>query len=282
MSHSLFVPADLSVGARRAGTGERSMAEDTAPRVLIWDIEATYNIIAKFDLKDEWIQPQNILRERYIICAAWKLLGDRRVQTVSVLDDPARFRRDPYDDRHVVERLRQVLSQADIWVAHFGDGFDLPYLRGRMLHHGMAPLPPNPTIDTKKIAKKHFYLNAHRLDYLGGYLGLGRKLGVAPGLRLRVLRGDTRAIRTLLAYNKQDVRLLERVFRRLQPWIPDHLNRQLYGHGPGCPRCGSRRVSFQGYRRAQTRIYRRLQCQACGGWLRETKACRPAATHILL
>lgn len=252
------------------------------PRILLWDIETSHNIIAKFDLRDEWVQSQNILRERYIICAAWKWLGERRVETVSVLNDAKRFAAAPHDDAHVVETLRGVLAQSDVWVAHFGDSFDLPYLRGRLLHHRLPPLPPNPTIDTKKIAKKYFYLNAYNLDYLGTYLGVGRKVATTPGLWLDVLRGSQPAIRRMLRYNAQDVRLLERVFLALRPWIPEHINRQLFGLG-GCPRCGSRRLTFQGFRVAQTRRYRRLQCQGCGGWMREVVSDRTmSATHMPL
>lgn len=52
-------------------------------------------------------------------------------------------------------------------VAHNGDNFDIPWVRGRILFHGMTPPAPIIQIDTKSLAAKHFYLNSYRLDYLG-------------------------------------------------------------------------------------------------------------------
>ena len=36
----------------------------------------------------------------------------------------------------------------------------------------------------------------------------------------------------------------------------------------GCPRCGSHNVQSRGYHKAISRVYRRWNCQACGGWFR--------------
>lgn len=248
------------------------------PRIVLWDIEVAHNIIAKFDLREEFTHYGNLIQERYIICGAWKALGEKQTHAVSVLDDKKRFKASPADDLHVVKTLHRVVSEADVLVAHNGDKFDLRWLAGRVLKHGLPPLPPVQTIDTLKIARRRFYLNSNRLDYLGKYLGFGGKTATPSGLWLDALRGDRDAITTMVAYNKDDVDLLERVFERLRPFVSTHVNRQLWGH-EGCPRCGSSKVQARGFARTATQVYQRFQCCACAGWFRSRQADRRQAAR---
>jgi RNase H-like protein len=221
-------------------------------------------------LNEEYIQPENIMQERYIVCAAWKELSEKRVHAVSVLDDPKLYKKDPHNDLFVLKTLHKVLSEADVIVAHNGDSYDLRFTEARMLIQGLDPLPPITKIDTLKVAKNRFLFNANKLDYLGHVLGVGRKKKTSGGLWLRIMNGDAAAIKEIVAYNKQDVLLLERVFLKLRPYMDRYLSRGLFGK-TGCPRCGSKHVQSRGIHKAITRVYQRFQCQACGGWFRAMK-----------
>lgn len=254
------------------------------PRVLIYDIETSLQTVAVFQLAgNDWIQPQNIVTERHLISACWQWLGESKVHSVSLLDDPKRFQKDPHDDKHVVETLHKVLSEADVVVAHYGDSFDNKYVLTRILYHGLDPLPPFQTIDTKKIAKQRFYLNSNSLDYIGKYLKLGGKINTPGGLWLTILHGGNSkeavaAIKTMVVYNKRDVTLLRDVFLKLRPYIPNYVNRELFG-STGCPRCGSKKTQSRGTYYAQTRTYRRFQCMGeCKGWFRVLKADKDSST----
>lgn len=248
------------------------------PRVVLYDIETSHNLVAKFSLREEYVPHTNIIQERFVICGAWKVLGEKRVHAVSLLDDKARYRKNPHDDYHVVETLCEVLSGADVIVAHNGDKFDWKWLAGRALVQGLPPMPPVPSIDTLKAARRAFCLNSNRLDYLGKLLGFGGKTSTPPGLWIDVLKGDQKAIHTMVDYNKRDVELLEQVFRKLQPFIPDHFNRQLVG-AIGCPRCGSNKMQARGEQRSLTQVYQRFQCRDCGGWFRQRRAEKGRATE---
>ncbi len=234
--------------------------------------ETTHNLVAKFNLGEEYVGHDCVVQERYIVCASWKTLGQAKVEAVSVLDSPKTYARNPHDDAYVVAKLHQVLSGADVIVAHNGDHYDIKFLRGRMLYHGLKPLPPIMSLDTLQTARSMFHLNSNRLDYLGRYLGLGMKKPTKTGLWLRVLKGDQKAVREMVAYNKQDVVLLERVFQKLTPYMSNYVNRQLFGQEGGCPRCGSRQTQARGVHRTLTQLYQRFQCLDCGGWFRERKA----------
>lgn len=252
-----------------------------APRILLYDLETSQNLVAVFSLKNnDWIRPENIIQERYIISASWKWLGEKKISAVSVLDDPKRYKLNPHDDRHVLEVMHKVMNEADVIVAHNGNEYDAKFLNGRLLIQGFPPLPPIMQIDTLKTARAHFLLNANNLDYLGEVLKVGRKKPTTTGLWLRILKGDSKAITEMVRYNKQDVALLEKVFIKLQPYMANHVNRHLFG-GIGCPRCGSTQTCRRGTHRSITQTYQRWQCNACGGWFRDAKRSEGTKVRVL-
>lgn len=237
-------------------------------KILFWDIETSLQTAAVFKLfGEDYIDHNNLLSERFVICASWKWLGENKVHSVSVLDNAKLFAKDAQNDKHVCQKLHEVLSEADVIIAHNGDSFDTKFVETRMLHHGLPALAPITSIDTYKVAKSRFMFNSNKLDYIGKFLGVGRKIHTRSGLWLDVLQGNKSAIKDMVDYNKGDVELLERVFMKLRPYIPNHINRELFGH-VGCPRCGSKKVQSRGYHKAISRVYRRFQCQSCFGWFR--------------
>lgn len=242
------------------------------PKILFWDIETSLQPVAVFQLShNDWIDPSSILQERYIICAAWSWNDEEKVHTVSVADNKKRYAKDPHDDRHVVETLHKVLADADIIVHHNGDSFDKKWVDTRALFHGLPALPPVQSIDTYKVAKNRFYLNSNKLDYIAKLLKVGEKIKTSPGLWMRVLNGDKRAVAEMVEYNKGDVTVLREVFHKLKPYINNYPSLELFG-GDGCPRCGSDKIQSRGLHRALTRTYQRYQCQDCCGWFRKLKA----------
>jgi hypothetical protein len=245
-----------------------------SPKIVLWDIETTHNLAAVFGLAhNDYINPDNIVQERYIVCAAWKTLGQKAISAVATPDFDL-YKKDPHNDEMVVRKLHDVLSDADVIVAHNGDQYDIKFTEGRMLYHGLPPLPPLLKIDTLKEARNRFLLNSNKLDYLGNYLKVGRKKPTSGGLWLRVLNGDADAVKEMVKYNKQDVALLERVFLKLQPYMAQHTNRHLFGNKSGCPRCGSLKIQARGFHRSITQVYQRFHCQGCGGWFRDKHAAK--------
>lgn len=251
----------------------------SSPKVLLWDIETSLQPVAVFQLAhNDWIDPSNILQERYVICAGWKWQGEEDVHTVSVLDDIRRYKKNPHDDTYVIETLRDVLAEADTIVHHNGDKFDKRYIDTRILVHGLDPLPPVNSVDTYKVAKSRFMLNSNKLDYIGKLLKVGEKVHTSHGLWLRVLNGEPKAVEEMVAYNIQDVLLLERVYDKLLPYIQSQLSKEFFGE-EGCPRCGSHKIQARGVHRAITKVYQRWQCQGCSGWFKTLKAEKDTTTQ---
>lgn len=199
-----------------------------------------------------------------MICAAWKFLGEKHVHSVSVL---SRKRNKLLDDRHICEKLKSVLDSADAVVTQNGDQFDLPWIRTRLAFHKLKPFKPLIQIDTKKIAKGHFRFNSNSLDYMSKFLTGDSKIKTDFDLWIKCMAGDRNAICEMVRYNKHDVEVLEKVYRRLQPFVPAKLNMQHFGGSEKiCPTCGSEDLQSWGRRYTVSRVHVRYRCMACGAW----------------
>jgi len=132
---------------------------------------------------------------------------------------------------------------------------------------GLRPPSPYKTIDTLKAARRFFLFESNRLDSLGQYLGVGRKLPhTGFDLWKRCMTGEKKAWDTMRAYNKHDIVLLENVYEKLKPWMSNHPDLTIYTDQPGCPTCRSTKVHRRGFAVSRKRKYRRYHCGTCGSW----------------
>jgi DNA polymerase elongation subunit (family B) len=83
---------------------------------------------------------ENIIHERQIITVAWKWQGQKTVHHLAWDKDQ--------NDKTLVTRFLKQMERADEIVAHFGDGFDIPWMRARALINGFRTLPVYKTVDT--------------------------------------------------------------------------------------------------------------------------------------
>ena len=242
------------------------------PRILLWDIETSFNLATVFSLyQDRGIPYTALLQERYILCAAFKEHGKPGVWGHS-LHHYTSWDEDHRDDEEIVWRIYDELKGADAIVAHYGDAFDIKFFNSRAVYHGLPPLPPIIQIDTYKIAKQKFKFNSNRLDYLGEFLGCGRKLKTDHSLWMGCWEGDEKAMEKMYKYNKQDVVLLDQVFSRLVPYVPSKVNYSLFNHEEVCcPVCGS--TNYIRDERTYTRrgVFQRYECKDCMHWFQGSK-----------
>ncbi len=229
------------------------------PKVLFFDIETAPNLAYVWQHYDA-----NVLAyesEWYILCFSYKWENEGPVQVVAIPD----FDTEMDDDSGVVQVLWDLLDEADIVVAHNGDKFDLKKANSRFVIHGLGPPSSYATVDTLKVARKHFNFNSNKLGDLGKTLKLGVKAQTG-GFEtwLGCMRGDPKAWAKMIKYAKQDTVLLEKVYLTLRPFMTNHPNRGIEHDGEICPTCGSTDLASNGIRHTQTMHYRRLVCQKCG------------------
>lgn len=170
-----------------------------------------------------------------------------------------------------IEDLHDLLSKADAVVTYNGNKFDLPKIRGEALALGLAPIPPIPSIDLYTTCRKLGYPSG-KLAYVCKHLGLGAK-GQHAGFDTWVgaMEGIESDRRTMERYNKQDVRLLERLYKVIRPHIKTHpYLGDPQSSRPECPACGSKSNQRRGTRRTRTTVVDRHSCQSCGHWFSGT------------
>lgn len=235
------------------------------PRILLYDLETSpYQIEAWGTYQTDALR---IVRESYILCVAYKWLGEKTTHVVALPDFKKQYKKDRENDRELIKKLHGLFDEADIIIAHNGDKFDQKRSQGRFLRHKLPPPSPYRSIDTLKVARKYFALPSNRLDSLGEQLGLGRKVQhTGKKLWFDCMDGDMAAWKLMKKYNKQDVDLLEAVYLVMRPWIANHPNLSVWHGQDACPACDSTNLHFKGYRHTQTQTYKRFRCRDCGKW----------------
>jgi DNA polymerase elongation subunit (family B) len=237
------------------------------PRILFLDVETLPNRSYTWGKYD-----QNVVafeQESCLATFAAKWLGEPVF--AKALPDYKGYKAGSYDDSKLVNDLWNLMNEADIIVAHNGNSFDIKVIQGRFIFHKLTPPAPFKTVDTLTVARKIARFNSNKLDDLGELLGEGRKIKTDFDLWLGCINGDPNSWARMARYNKQDVVLLEHIYKRFLPWITNHPNVGIGLDGERCPRCGGTNLQSRGYAVALTRRYKRFQCQDCGSWGRSVK-----------
>lgn len=240
------------------------------PKVLFYDLETSPNlgyVWGKYD--------QNVLefkKQWELLSVAYKWQGEPKVHCLSRPD----FK--DGTDKSLTHALWKLFDQADIVIAHNGMDFDDKKARAKFIEHGLQPPSTFKSIDTKRIAKSQFNFNSNSLNDLGQLFKLGKKLETGGiQLWLDCMAGDKAAWKRMIAYNKQDVALLEKVYNRMRAWAPNHPNFALIADRSGCPVCLSVNTQRRGYAvRIKTKA-QRFQCMDCGHWFTGKSDKRKAA-----
>jgi hypothetical protein len=258
--------------------------EARQPKILFVDIETAPIEALTWGLFDTNVI--HVIEPTFILCFAYKWLGKSQVHTRALCDYPG-YSKNKKSDRALVQDLWDLLDEADIVVAHNGDAFDIKKTNARFVVHGLHPPAPFKTVDTLKIARRHFKFDSNKLDNIGGYLGVGRKLPhTGKHLWLGCMKGDSKSWRVMRRYNAQDVRLLERVYDKIKAWSPSHPILTAYAPRlkPACPTCLSEHVRSGGWNTAKFKKTPRFQCISCGHWFtgapikKAAEPCPPNAT----
>lgn len=246
------------------------------PLILLFDIETSLSKGYFFEL---WKEGNIVEIEAswYMLSFAWKWLGHKHTNTAALPDFP-NYKKAPTCDKALVTELHRLLNEADVVVAHNGDRFDIRKTNARLLAHGLTPPRPYKTVDTLKLARKHFKFDSNRLDDLGHYLGVGRKLPTTgKALWLGCMNGDPKSWKKMRRYNAQDVALLERVYEKLRPWATNHPNLNHYTRANVCPVCQSGDINKDGFFFIASGKKQRFSCQSCGHRYVDRKIIREAA-----
>jgi hypothetical protein len=236
----------------------------TAPRVAYIDIETAPITALAWTMFDTNLI--HVIEPTYILCYAIKWMGQSRIRTRALCDYPG-YAKNRITDKALAGDLWKDLDQADIVIAHNGDAFDVKKINSRLVVHGFSQPSPFRTIDTLKIARRNFKFDSNKLDNIGRYLDVGRKLPhTGKDLWIGCMNGDAKSWRVMRKYNAQDVALLERVYEKIKSWDKSHPCMTAYDGVKGCPVCRSVDIQKRGFNVTKARKTQRIQCQSCGAW----------------
>jgi len=254
----------------------------TKLKVLFFDIETAPLLAYVWQAKTEYVSHDAMVNDSFMLSWAAKWQGSKAVEADFLTPEEVAAQ----DDHRIVTSLADMIRAADIVVAHNGDGFDIPMLNNRLLALGEEPVQPVKTIDTCKLAKKSFRLAYNKLDYLGEYLGLGKKLQTDFNLWKKIYVGDQRKYKDglspmayMVKYNRKDVVLLEAVYDKLVPYVkglPRLVEPDFNGEHV-CPTCGHDHLIKRGLAYSNASTWQTWQCMEC---LRYSKT--PAANKARL
>lgn len=223
-------------------------------RILFFDIETEPNSAYVWGTYEQNVI--KFIKEGSVLCFAYKWSDSKQTHFIGL---------NRKNRKQLAKELWKIFDEADIIVAHNGDRFDVKKSNVFFLKHGLTPPSPYKTVDTRKEAKKYFMFNSNKLTDLGRFLGLGEKEQTGGfSLWEGCMSGDKKAWRVMEVYNRQDVILLEKVYKKLLPWMKNHPAVTLYEWA--CPKCGFYRTQARGFNVSKKSITQRRQCQGCGGW----------------
>lgn len=243
-----------------------------SPSIWVYDIETTPNLVYAWGLWDQNIGISQIVQPQDILSFAAHKIGTKGIEAHASWNDRGAM----------VQRLHDIMEDADYLVGYNHIGFDNKLVRAAFVKEKLGPPSPFRNVDLLKVVKKQFKFPSHKLDYVCHALDLDVKADTG-GMELwtKSMNGDVAAQRKMLRYNKQDVKITTQLFHRLLPYI-DGLNVPIYGgesEQPLCTRCASDQIHSRGFAYTTTYRYRRFQCQACQGWMRSAKS-EPLRTDL--
>lgn len=241
----------VSVGQR-----EQYQRNGLINRILILDIETKPVLAYVWRLWDQNVGLNQIVDNGGIICVGAKWLGERETYLYSDWQ---------HGHQEMLEAIHAMVSEADAVITYNGDRFDLTKLNGEFLLAGLLPPPPITSIDVLKAVKKLGFISG-KLAFVGPLLTKGKKMETGGfDLWTKVMAGNAIAQKRMAAYCIQDVRLLEKVYTKIKPYIKNHPHLGTVGK-TACGACGSTHTQSRGYRRTKAFRIQRLQCQTCGSW----------------
>lgn len=230
------------------------------PKILVWDVESTPVDAVLFNSGKQYVSHDKLMSHTKIICIGYKYLGEPMSKTKHLVWDKDQ------NDKAMVAKFSEIVNDADAMLTHNGDGFDLPLLNARVLYHGLPPIAFPLSIDTCKLSRRAFRLPSHSLAFLSRYLQLGKKMDTG-GFELwwQVWKeNDKKALTKMVKYCMQDVKLLEKVFKRMRPYIKTVFNLAVFlGDSRLCPNCGGKLNVHDTRVVTMLRQVTRLKCKKC-------------------
>lgn len=123
-------------------------------------------------------------------------------------------------DRRIIRELLEELSKVDVMLTYYGTGFDVPFIRSRVMYWGLQ-MPTYGSIyhfDLFYAARSLFKLHRKSLDAVTTFLGIAGKTHLNLEIWNKARYGDKKALEYVLEHNRADVEILSLLWERVKPY----------------------------------------------------------------
>ena len=237
-------------------------------KILVLDIETFGLVVETWGIWDQTITPDQVLKDWCLASWAAKWVGDSS-DKVMYMDNSNK--KDPRDDKTIVQGMHKLLDEADVVVTQNGKSFDIKRLNARFAFYDLKPTSPFKHFDTKQVAKSKFGFTSNSLKELCKYLHIKYQKSdheEFPGRELwrQCEAKNLKAWKEMKKYNILDVLATEEIYKKLAPW-DSSINLAIYTDLKDITcNCGSKKFHSRGTAKSNAGVYKRFQCQECGKW----------------
>ena len=215
-------------------------------KILTYDIETSLVEAQLWGSGKQYVGHDAITTETQIITVAWKWLGEEKVNALE-------WDMNAKSDQSLVKKFLKVYNKADMVIGWNNNTFDNKIVNSRAMKYNLNVNVHVKSFDIMRKVKQVFRLPSYSMAYVSRYLGLSGKLDYSGGIRMwkdiqwGPMVDALNAMKTMVAYNVQDVALTEEIYFRLRKYLGHVINvgaMQGSTHPITCPHCGSHKVKL--------------------------------------
>lgn len=246
---------------------------ETVPKILTIDIETAPNLAYVWGLWDQNVGLSQIVETGEVMCFSAKWYDSKEIIHYSNFE---------HGHEAMIQAAHDLMSRAEILVHFNGKNFDVKWLHREFVLAGLNPPSPHRDIDLLTVVKSRFKFASNKLDHVSQELGLGSKTSHSGfDLWVKCMANDPKAWALMKRYCSNDVKLTEKLYDRLRPWIKGHPHIGFYADRDQlcCPNCGGTDLRPDDTYAAHVIKYNRYQCNGCGAWSRGGEHSRQAVTR---
>ncbi len=238
------------------------------PKCLILDIETSPITVYSWGLYDQNLSLGQMKEDWSILAWGAKWYGSKET-----LYEDNRGKKNVHDDKALIQKLSDLMNEADIIITQNGDRFDFKKINARAVINGLPPIKPSKSTDIYKEGKKVFSFTSHSLEYISGVLNtkykkLKHKNYPGHSLWNAVMTGDLKAWKEMEEYCIHDVLATEEAYDKIRAWIKTQ-NLSLYSDDARTKcSCGSTNLEKRGYAYTDLGKFQSYRCRDCGRWPR--------------
>lgn len=130
--------------------------------------------------------------------------------------------RTPGDDRALLEAAIPDLESYPVWVTYYGKGFDIPFIRTRLVKHGLPDINKQLHLDAYWTGKSNLLTGRRSQAHLIEWLDLGnKKMTISPDTWNAVIADPAKHMPVIRKRCESDCMGLEGLYDRIKYLVKD-------------------------------------------------------------